>query len=100
MRIQSQTRRTERCRNRDFGKQRSTDIVKVSDRTGNVDRTGKVGLGKVSIVPREISAAKETFYAHPWGKRTDGASWARLLHQRLHIVKMETHQKRECLESV
>lgn len=59
MRIQSQTRRTERCRNRDFGKQRSTDIVKFSD------RTGKVGLGKVSIIPKEISAAEETFYIHP-----------------------------------
>ena len=93
MRIQSQTRTTERYRNRDFGKQRSTDIVK--------DKTDKVGLGKVSIIPGEISPAKETFYAHPWGKRTDEASWARLLlHQRLHIVKMETHQKRECLESV
>lgn len=99
MRIQSQTRRTERCRNRDFGKQRRTDIVK--DKTDKVDRTDEVGMGKVSIVPREISAAKETFYAHPWGKRTDGASWARLLlHQRLHIVKMETPQRRECPESV
>lgn len=98
MGIQSQTRTTERCRNRDFGKQRSTDIVK--DKTDKVDRTDKVGLGKASIIPGEINAAKETFYAHPWGKRTDEASWARLLHQRLHIVKMETHQKRECLESV
>lgn len=81
VRIQSQTRRTKRCRNRDFGKPRSTDIVKVSD------RTKKVSWGKVSIIPKEISAAKETFYAHPWGKRTDGASWASLLlHQRLHIV--------------